>query len=682
MALDNGGSRPQTRDMRASLRLLGPQRLSRGAERIDLPDRAFAILAYLASQPGHQAKRAALWALLWGDAEPVKANASLRQLLSRTRRALADHDVRLLGFDGESVRLDMRDTDVDLAAFADGDPQRWIEARDPGRLKAWLDLYRGDLMATGTTAGPFDDWLLAQREALRERFLAGAGAALDAGAGLGDEDLLALAHRVRLMEPASDPACRAAMRIHGARGGLRVAGRIFAAYRQALEADYGLEPSNRTRELARSLGCLPPEPARDGGARPATRPQARDTAAPVGLSEGPTGDVARTPARGGPRILILPPITLHQDEAALRLAQAFIEDVTVGLSRYRSFTVIAPHTAQAMTRDGLDGDLVVRSGADFVVHAALKPTRCGMAMTFRLSELVEHGVVSVSEVDWHPDRLNEVFEHLVRKVVTALVDAIEKTTLLLPLASPETSAYRLFLEGRQCLASIDLPHIRRAKKWFRDALSRAPAYAAPIVGLARATIMEWFVVGMPADGSLAEALRLADKGLEFDPLDWRGLREKALGSLWLRRHDDCLALFEEALALGPNDADLIADYADALAHCGDPEQALDLHQRALDLNPLPPDYYHWIKGSILFQTHRYEAALDTMRPIAGNPATARLLAACAARAGRLEEARDYARTLREVYPDFEADSLWRISPNRRREDTAHFIESLRLAGVG
>lgn len=380
-----------------------------------------------------------------------------------------------------------------------------------------------------------------------------------------------------------------------------------------------------------------------------------------------------------PRILILPPITALTGEAA-RLADAFIEDVTVSLARHRSFTIMAHHTGRTL---GADPAALSHSAcvAEYMVTTALKPTSRGVAMTFRVSDTASDEIVSVSEVDWHPDDLTRVFTHLVGRVVRFIADSVESCALRLSPTSGDVSAYRLYLEGRQSLTSIDLPHLRRAKRWFRDASNRCSSYAAPLFGLARATIMEWLIVGMPDDTSLSEAVALADRGLRHDPFDWRGLREKALASLWLRRHDACLELFDGAMLLGPNDADLIADYADALAHCGEPERGLSLHARAVELNPLHPDYYAWIKGSILFQSGRYEESLEALEPISHNPATSRLLAACSAAAGRTAEARAYACTLREVYPDFRADHLWRVSPNRRARDTAHFVDALRLAGV-
>src|SRR4029078_12815981 len=99
------------------------------------------------------------------------------------------------------------------------------------------------------------------------------------------------------------------------------------------------------------------------------------------------------------------------------------------------------------------------------------------------------------------------------------------------------------------------------------------------------------------------------------------------------------------VALNPHDADILEGYADSLAHSGDPKQGLNLFNRAVELNPIPPDEYAWTLGSIYYQLGDYRAALQALRPVEDSPATARLLAACNAQPGDLGFARHYTRAV-------------------------------------
>ena len=175
--------------------------------------------------------------------------------------------------------------------------------------------------------------------------------------------------------------------------------------------------------------------------------------------------------------------------------------------------------------------------------------------------------------------------------------------------------------------------MRRARNWYRKSIDQFNGFAPAIAGLSRTLSMEWLVRGLTDDELLRQALTVADNAVDTDPFDGRGLRERGFSSLYLKRHDESLANFESAIDLSPGDADLFADYADALAHSGEPEIALKNCLKAMSLNPLAPDYYSWILGSIYYQTGAYEAAIAALDPVKHHPGTARLLAASTAMAG-------------------------------------------------
>src|SRR5439155_6404976 len=151
----------------------------------------------------------------------------------------------------------------------------------------------------------------------------------------------------------------------------------------------------------------------------------------------------------------------------------------------------------------------------------------------------------------------------------------------------------------------DLRNLRRARNWFRRSIDQYGSFAPSFAGLARTLSMERLVRGLTNDVMLEAALALADRAAELDPFDGRGMRERGFSCLYLKRHDESLYSFQRATQLNPSDADLFADYADALAHSGQPKAGLEKCLRAMALNPFCPDYYHWILGSIYFQTEDY-----------------------------------------------------------------------------
>ena len=140
---------------------------------VELP-RLQTLLAYLLLHQNAPQARQHLAFLLWPDSTESQARTNLRTLLHRLRQALPDAD-RLLYIDAQTVQwrpdahsaLDVVDFERALgqADLAERHGDR-LAAREA--LAAAVRLYRGDLLP-----GWYDDWLLAERERLRERLLAG-----------------------------------------------------------------------------------------------------------------------------------------------------------------------------------------------------------------------------------------------------------------------------------------------------------------------------------------------------------------------------------------------------------------------------------------------------------------------------------------------------------------------------
>ncbi|MBK9082789.1 MAG: hypothetical protein IPL88_12270 [Rhizobiales bacterium] len=649
----DGTARAGARGAAVEIALFGEPRVSANGARLQLPDRALAVVALLSTHAGGAMRRADARRLVFAEADPERAAANFRQTLARLRKLQVETGATLMEEEGETLRL-VSGCANDVAAFLSA-PQA---SRDPAQdARERLGLYRGEFLAGFDSLNPeFDEWLAEQREALRALFVETAAAAVAADDLLSERERVDLARRVLLLDPARESVARALMRLLAARGDAAGAQAVYDTVKTRLARDYGARPEAATRAALEHILARP-----DAAAPPSPEPDAERRV-------------------GAPRVLILPPVAISHDAVDSGLFAAFLEDVTVGLARYRSFVVLAPHTARVAALAADRDEAIQRVGADFHVSTALKPALGGAAVSVRLTA-ANGQVLWVTDIDWRADQMTRAFAEIVRHVVASLVDAIERTTLRAPAAAPDATAYRLVLEGRRCLVTVDLPNLRRARKWFRQAIARADGYAAAYADLARTLVLEYLVLGLADGEGLDDAASLADRATHLDPADWAGLRSRALADLYARRHDPSLERFARAAALAPNDADLRADYADALAFSGDPEGGLAMIGEAMRLNPLHPGYYDWIRGSILFQMRQYREARAALDPVKTNPAVARLLAATCARAGDRAAAGRFARALRENYPGFRADDVWRLSPNRRADDTRHLVEALKEAGV-
>src|SRR5262245_51124845 len=141
-----------------SLQLFGGFRAwLRPGRLVRLPTRkAEALVAYLAVPPGLVHARDKLASLLWGERSEAQARASLRQTLTRVRRAVGAGERECLRVEANGIALDADAVGVDVAAF-----ERAVADASPARLAEAAALYRGDLLAGLALDEPaFEDWLL------------------------------------------------------------------------------------------------------------------------------------------------------------------------------------------------------------------------------------------------------------------------------------------------------------------------------------------------------------------------------------------------------------------------------------------------------------------------------------------------------------------------------------------
>ena len=251
---------------RLTIRLLGPF----VAEREGVPlegfrsDKARALLAFLAAQPGRPWSRSALAELLWPDRPERMARTNLRNALTNLRRVLGD---------GHTARpfLDVTATEV----RAEPAPEHWVdvsavaalvhtassaaeEASDPqvlDRLSQALGLMRGEFLdGFGLDKGPFADWLGAMREHWRAEGVRVARVLAHAHARRGDVDASEDAARRWLdLEPWDEGGHRHLMWLLARRGQRAAALAQYEDCRRRLADELGVEPDEETTRLAAAI---------------------------------------------------------------------------------------------------------------------------------------------------------------------------------------------------------------------------------------------------------------------------------------------------------------------------------------------------------------------------------------------------------------------------------------------
>jgi adenylate cyclase len=187
----------------------------------------------------------------------------------------------------------------------------------------------------------------------------------------------------------------------------------------------------------------------------------------------------------------------------------------------------------------------------------------------------------------------------------------------------------------------------------------------------------WFAAG---EGE--KALTLARKAVQLEPFDYYNHWDLAF-VLWnLGRIDQAMSEYRRAVALNANDADLLAEFAETLAYWGEPLEAIRELERAKEINPFYPDWYHWNHGWALFCSRRYEESLVELQRMPELPNHVRLiLAGNLVRLGRGAEAAPLVAEFLQHEPGYTLAKLKRRSVFKRTEDEDHWLEAVREAGL-
>ncbi len=277
------------------VKLLGPPHFLLGGEAVApfAMRKSQALLIYLLCNE-RPIPRDLLVAMFWPDKSEADARNNMRRVLSDLRRQFGE----FLRSDRQTIEFVRRPPFwLDVDDFLAG--QRLLRTgvslteRDVDRLEAALRLYGGEFVAglNLSEAPAFEDWLLMQREYLREQALAGLGALTEHFIQTGQVRRgLASSQQLLALEPWQESAYQQRMLLLAWNGERTAALQLYGVCKQVLVDEFGLPPNAEITDLYRRIkaGALEPPP-------PSVRAAARPTDEPEHLERPPADDSRDAP---------------------------------------------------------------------------------------------------------------------------------------------------------------------------------------------------------------------------------------------------------------------------------------------------------------------------------------------------------------------------------------------------
>lgn len=386
-----------------------------------------------------------------------------------------------------------------------------------------------------------------------------------------------------------------------------------------------------------------------------------------------------------PSIAVLPFNDMSEAGDHGYLCDGITEDITTSLSRFHNLFVIARNSAFVFKEKKINVQEVGRElGVRYVLEGSVRSARERLRINAQLIDTRMGFHLWAEKYDRELDDPFMVQDELTQSIVMQLAVKMEGAELQRTrgVQTENLEAYALLLRAQEAFYGYTREGHAKARALCKKAIEHDPQFARAYALLSRTYNDEWrYSWCEDPEESLRNALRLAKVSVALDHTDARGYCELGIVYLYQKKMKASIAEFERALSINPNDADVMAELADALAYDRRPAEAVELIEKAMRLNPFYPDWYLWHLADAYYALRRYEDTIATVERM-NNPAEGcRLLAASYGQLGLLDEARSCAQMVLQRQPNFTISRWAAVQPEQNPDELEHFIEGLRKAGL-
>ncbi|MCV9963207.1 adenylate cyclase [Pararhizobium sp. BT-229] len=602
------------------LRVLGP-----GSGQVFLPERGLLILAYMRASQRPEVSRETLARLLWPDVDKSVAFKNLRSTLLRMRTSRQSSELPLSA-DGKVVRLQPNTLSSDLDCFLPGDDKLH-------RLRHIVETMKEEFLGnTRSLNGPLKRWIEAQRRGYAELLRAAVVEALPIASERADIRAIKIAC-VQILQRAP----------------------LDAEIRCILERTKAIESDDAQDKIFAFPRSAQTTPERSIAATQVLPPMERPSL---------------------PRVALLPPDTAKDSRLNGSIANALIEDVTIGLCSLRTVSVVAPFTSERIREADDKAAVLQKHGITY----ALDTKRSGEGLFTQLIFLPTDEIIWAERFPLTAEGLISHRLEISRTITQTIARQIEETAAAKLDFEARPQMYVNYLQGIQHLSGLSLPGVRKARRVFRETLREYPDFAPALAGTARTLTTEWLLTARGDEELLAAAEQKAKAAVRQNSGLAAGYRELGVVQLYLGKLDESLEALSVAETISPHYADVLYSHADSLVHAAKPKDGLNKIQKAIDLNPLCPDLYFWTAAGASYFLGEFEDAVAYVGKMRDGRPADRLLAASWGMLGEKTKARSCRQRVLRDNPSFDLERWLEVVPNRENWQRELYREGLIKAG--
>jgi len=390
-----------------------------------------------------------------------------------------------------------------------------------------------------------------------------------------------------------------------------------------------------------------------------------------------------------PTIAVLPFDNMSGDPSQEYFSDGLTEEIITGLSKIPNIFVIARNSTFTYKGKAVKVQQVSREmGAKYVLEGSVRSAGDRVRITAQLIDGITGQHLWADRYDRELKDIFAIQDEITMNIMIALQVKLTKgeQARLQAKYTKNLEAYFVYLQAIEYLFKFSKESNVLARQKFQESITLEPEYPPAYGGLAGVYLNEaWQGWSDNPEQSAALAMQYAQKCLTLHESNSSAHAIIGIVYLVLGLWEEAIKESELAVSQRPNSADSIWMLAVTYTRVGRVKEALSLLEKAIRLNPMPPNPYLHEIGTCLRLMGRYTEAIAVLKKILNRSPdylNSRLnLIATYVMFGDKEAACIEAAEVLKQSPDFSIARFLKHFPYKDQKILDALSESFRIAGL-
>jgi len=373
------------------------------------------------------------------------------------------------------------------------------------------------------------------------------------------------------------------------------------------------------------------------------------------------------------------------------LAEGLSEDIVTGLSRFSYLRVIARHSS--LSYDGHSSEVKTTGqtlGARYVMEGSLRQSGMKLRLAVQLVDTTTgaHLWAENYERAFSPETIFELQDDLVPRIVSTVADQYgalvrSMSESLRGRSAGDYSAHEAVVRTFGYWERVTPGEHAEVREILETSVARNPDHSDCLAELSFIYWHEYAFGYNPRPDPLGRARAAAQRAVTSAPTNHFAHCALATALFFQKDIPAFRTAAERAIDLNPIDASTLAILGMMIAYAGDWEYGVGVVDRAMQLNPHHPGWYHYLRLTDAYRRRDYTGALASALKVnmPGYYWPHALLAAVYGQLGEQQRARASLQELHAILPNFGAIARVEFSKWHDAELTEHLLDGLRKAGL-